>query len=33
MTLNNLDAIREITCRNQLKESLDPVQHNLYQVN
>jgi len=33
LTLNHLDSIRELACTNQLKQSLDPVQHNLYQGN
>lgn len=32
LTLNHLDSIRELACTNQLKQSIDIVQHNFYQV-
>lgn len=32
LTLNHLDSIRELACTNQLKQSIDLVQHNFYQV-
>lgn len=32
LTLNHLDSIRELSCTNQLKQSIDLVQHNFYQV-
>lgn len=31
-TLNHLDSIRDMACTNQLKQSIDLVQHNFYQV-
>lgn len=33
VTLNHLDTIRELSCTNQLKQKIDLVQHNFYQVN
>lgn len=32
LTLNHLDSVRELACTNQLKQSLDLVQYNFYQV-
>lgn len=32
LTLNHLDSIRKIACSNQLKLSIDLLQHNFYQV-
>lgn len=31
-TLNHLDSIRDMACTNQLKHSIDLLQHNFYQV-
>lgn len=32
LTLNHLDTIRELAGTNQLKQGMDLVQHNFYQV-
>jgi len=32
VTLNHLDSIRELACTHQLKQSIDVIQHNFYQV-
>lgn len=32
LTLNHLDAVRELGSTNQLKQCIDLVQHNFYQV-
>lgn len=32
LTLNHLDSIRELACTNQLKQSIDLIQNNFYQV-
>lgn len=33
ITLNHLDAIRELSSTNQIKQSIDLVQNSFYQVN
>lgn len=32
LTLNHLDSIRELACTKQLKQTIDIVQQNFYQV-